>query len=211
MSSNKAEKVVEVPESVIAYPLHGNCYLNITSQCTLRCDFCPKHNRSWEVQSYDLRLYREPSAAEVLKAVGDPGQFKEIVFCGLGEPTQRLDVLLEVAAALKSQGATIRVNTDGLANLLYGRDVTAEMSAVVDKLSISMNAQNEEVYDRHTRPKLPGAFAAMQEFAVRAQQAGMEVTLSAIDGLEGVDIQECERLAGELGVEFRRRVLDVVG
>lgn len=196
---------------IIAYPLHGNGYLNITSQCTLRCAFCPKYNRSWEVQSYDLRLHREPTVEEVLAAIGDPGQYKEIVFCGLGEPTVRLDALLAIAHKLKQQGARIRVNTDGLVNLREGRDVTAELAEVVDSLSISMNAQDEETYVKHTRPKLEGAFEAMLEFARLAHERGIEVSLTAIDGLEGVDIPACEAIAKSLGVGFRRRVLNNVG
>lgn len=197
--------------SIIAYRLHGNCYLNITSQCTLRCGFCPKYNRTWEVQSYDLRLHREPTVEEVLAAIGNPGEFREIVFCGLGEPTVRLDALLAIARALKEQGARVRVNTDGLANLREGRDVTPELAEAVDSLSISMNAQNAAVYNEHTKPKLRGAYAAMLEFARLAHERGMEVTLTAIDGLEGVDIAACEQIAGSLGVGFRRRVLDAVG
>ncbi len=197
--------------SIIAYRLHGNCYLNITSQCTLRCGFCPKYNRTWEVQSYDLRLHREPTVEEVLEAIGDPGEFKEIVFCGLGEPTIRLDALLAIARALKEQGARVRVNTDGLANLREGRDVTPELAEVVDSLSISMNAQDAAVYNEHTKPRLRGAFPAMLEFARLAHERGIEVTLTAIDGLEGVDIDACREMAESLGVKFRRRVLDVVG
>ncbi len=197
--------------SIIAYPLHGNCYLNITSECTLRCAFCPKYNRSWEVQSYDLRLHREPTAEEVIEAIGDPTDYKEIVFCGLGEPTVRFDVLMTIARAVKEAGGRVRVNTDGLASLREGRDVTAEMAQVVDSLSISMNAQNEAIYIQHTRPKLEGAFAAMLEFARLAGERGIEVSLTAIDGLEGVDVAACEKIANDLGVGFRRRELDKVG
>ena len=102
---------------VIAYRLHGNLYLNITNRCTLRCAFCPKFNGVWAVQGYDLRTHHEPSVKEILEAVGDPHSYHEVVFCGLGEPMLRLYPLLEVAARLHSQGAHVRVNTDGLANL----------------------------------------------------------------------------------------------
>jgi len=197
--------------SIIAYRLHGNCYLNITSQCTLRCGFCPKYNRTWEVQSYDLRLHREPSVEEVLEAIGDPSEYKEIVFCGLGEPTVRLEALLSIARAMKDKGARVRVNTDGLANLREGRDVTPEMAEVVDSLSISMNAQNAAVYNELTKPKLRGAYAAMLEFARLAHERGMAVSMTAIDGLEGVDIAACRQIAESLGVSFRRRELDLVG
>ena len=198
-------------QPILAYELHGNCYLNITSECTLRCQFCPKYNRTWEVQTYDLTLTREPTVAEVVEAIGDPNRYREIVFCGLGEPTKRFDALIEIARKMKEQGMRVRVNTDGLASLVEGRDVTSEMAEVVDTLSISLNAHNEEIYNRHTRPRREGAFNAMLDFAKKAKAAGMAVTLTAIDGLEGVDIDACREIADNLGVEFRRRVLDNVG
>ena len=199
------------PKEVIAYQLHGNCYLNITWHCTLRCDFCPKFNGNWEVQGYDLRLHREPQADEIMSAIGDPAEYKQIVFCGLGEPTLRLDVLLEVAGQLKQSGASIRINTDGLANLMHGKDITPQLSGLIDSLSVSMNAQNEDVYNQHCRPKRAGAYAAMLEFARQASQHVPEVTMTAIDGLAGVDIDACQRIAEQAGLKFRRRVLDLVG
>jgi TatD DNase family protein len=123
-------------------------------------------------------------------------------------------VLLAVAARLKRQGAYIRINTDGLASLVHGRDVTPELAGRVDALSISMNAHNEEIYNRHCRPKkeYPGAFNAMLDFARCAKAHVPSVTLTAIDGLEGVDIDACRRIAEEeIGVGFRRRVLNQVG
>ena len=203
--------ITEEFRSVIAYPLHGNCYLNLTSECTLRCGFCPKYNRSWEVQSYDLRLHREPTVAEVLEALGDPTAYNEVVFCGLGEPTVRYAEVLEIARAIKQAGGKVRINTDGLASLRQGRDVTPELAEVVDRLSISMNAQDEATYIRHTRPKLEGAYAAMLDFARRAHVQGIDVTLTAIAGLEGTDIAACEAIATGMGLKFRRRDLDVVG
>jgi len=199
---------------VIAYELHGNCYLNITSECTLRCAFCPKFNKNWEVQGYDLLLKKEPSFDEVVAAVGDVSCYNELVFCGLGEPTERLDLLLQLADHYKAQGATIRVNTDGLASLREGRDVAPELEGRIDALSISMNSQNVELYEQHCRPKkeFPGAYAAMLDFAKRAKAYVPSVTMTAIDGLEGVDIDACQRIAEEeIGVQFRRRVLDRVG
>lgn len=195
----------------LAYALHDNCYLNITSRCTLRCQFCPKFNGEWEVQGYPLRLKQDPAPREILAALGNPLDYEEVVFCGLGEPTLRLDTLLQVAAKLKKQGARVRINTDGLANLVHGRDVTPELARVVDAVSISLNGQNEEVYNRHCRPQHAGSFEAAQEFARLARRQGMQVTLTAIDGLAGLDIQACRNIADELEVGFRRRVLDVVG
>jgi TatD family-associated radical SAM protein len=148
------------------------------------------------VQGYDLLLTFEPTAEEVLAAVGDPARFREIVFCGLGEPTLRLDTLLTVASNLRERGARhIRLNTDGLANLVHGRDVTADLAQVLHSLSVSLTAQDEATYNRHTRPKRPGAYTAMLGFVRAARARGIDVTMTAIDGLEGVDIPACERLA----------------
>lgn len=195
----------------LAYRLHGNCYLNITSHCTLRCAFCPKFNKTWTVQDHNLYLASPHSADEVLAAIGDMDADKEVVFCGLGEPTLNLPVLLDVARALKTQGKRIRLNTDGLANRIYNRDITAELAKVVDAVSISLNAQDEATYNRHCRPKITGAYEALQTFASSAKQQGMDVTLTALDGLDGVDISACKAIADHLGVKFRRRVLGLVG
>jgi len=205
------EGTAQPPAAVIAYELHGNCYLNITWRCTLRCRFCPKFNNVWTVQGYDLRLHREPDVEEILAAVGDPRRYRQIVFCGLGESTLRLDDMLEMARRLKARGATIRVNTDGLANLVHGEDVTPRLAGRIDSLSISLNAQDEATYNLHCRPLEPGAWQALQDFTRAAKEHVPDITLTAVDGLQGVDIDACERIAADLGVGFRRRVLDEVG
>lgn len=196
---------------VIAYSLHGNCYINLTSRCTLRCAFCPKFNKNWEVQGYPLRLRQDPSVSQILAAVGDPRAYREVVFCGLGEPTLRLAELLEAARKLKQAGARIRLNTDGLVNWVYQRNVVPELATCVDALSISLNAQDEATYNRHCRPPEVGAYPELLEFILCAHEAIPDITLTAIDGLEGVDIAACEALAERFGVKFRRRVLDEVG
>jgi len=106
---------------------------------------------------------------------------------------------------------TYRLNTDGLANLIHGRDVTPDFEDSIDAISISLNAQNEDVYNRHCRPPMPGAFEALQDFAARAREFVPSVTLTAIDGLPGVDISACRAIAERLGVGFRRRELGKVG
>lgn len=197
--------------ATIAYALRGNCYLNVTSRCTLRCGFCPKFNNSWVVGGANLRLPGELSLDQVLAAVGEPRIYREVVFCGLGEPTLRLYDVLDIAAELHQRGARrVRIDTDGLANRVYGRDVTPDLEGLIDALSISLNAQNEKIYDRHCRPTLPRAYAAMLEFADRARDFVPDITLTAIDGLEGVDMAACEDVARRLGVKFRRRVLNDV-
>jgi len=196
---------------IITYELHGNLYLNITNRCTLRCRFCPKFNKVWDIHSYNLRLTHEPDAAEVLQGVEDPTRYRQIVFCGLGEPTKRLDTLLAVAREVKARGGQIRLNTDGLANLIHGRDVIRELSECVDEISVSMNAQNSELYQLHCRPRQAYAYEYMLEFVRRSRDRFGKVSVSALEGLEGVEIPECERLAEQLGVAYRNRVLGLVG
>lgn len=198
-------------QHTIVYALHGNAYINLTNRCTLRCKFCPKFNKQWEVQGYPLRLTEEPDVNEVLIALGDVSQYQEIVFCGLGEPTLRLGNLLEIAELLKKRGARVRLNTDGLANLVHGYDVTLQFAGKIDSLSISLNAQHEEVYNLHCRPQQENAYPAMLDFITRAHKHVADITLTAIDGLAGVDIDACAHLAQQLNVAFRRRVLDQVG
>ncbi len=198
-------------KQTLAYEIRGALYLNITDRCTLVCAFCPKHNGSTQVHDYELAMDHLPSAEAVIEAIGDPTRYSEVVFCGYGEPTLRLKVLLQVAEWVKSQGGRVRVNTDGLANRVNKRNVLPEMQGKIDALSVSLNAQNEAIYNRHCRPELAGSYADMLDFLRQAPEYIPEVTASAIDGLEGVDIDACRQIAEDLGFQFRRRSLDVVG
>lgn len=198
-------------EEVIGYTIRNNRYLNVTNRCSLRCRFCPKFNGEWSVREYNMRLRYEPTAEELIAAAGDPADYDEIVFCGMGETTMRLDVLLEVARVLRKKGAKLRLNTSGVANIVHGRDVAPELARYIQSMSISLNAQNEQVYNQHCHPKLPGTYASMLDFIRSAKAAGADVTVTAVDGLPGVDIAACEAIARELGVKFRRRVLDDLG
>jgi TatD DNase family protein len=201
----------KLPEDIVAYELHGNCYINMSKHCTLRCSFCPKFNHTWQVQQYDLHLHQEPTVREIMNAVGDPKEYNEVVFCGLGEPTMRLDVLLRVAKKLKILGGNVRVNTDGLANLVHHGDVTPGFRGIIDTLSISMNAQNEKIYNQFCRPKSRHAYEAMLDFTRKATEHVPNVMVSVIDGLPGVDIKACKKIADKMGVGFKRRELDIVG
>ena len=196
-------------EDTVGYTLHGSRYLNLTNRCgILRCAFCPKFSGAWSVKEFDMRLHHNPSADELVEAAGNPADYKEIVFCGMGESTMRLDVMLEVARRLREKGARLRLNTNGLGNLINGRDVAPEIAALIPTISVSLNAQDEETYNRHCRPKDPGAYASVLEFIESARKSGADVTVTAIDGLPGVDVVACEAIADRLGVKFRKRVLD---
>ncbi|VAW73830.1 COG1180: Radical SAM, Pyruvate-formate lyase-activating enzyme like [hydrothermal vent metagenome] len=196
---------------ILAYTIGNKRYLNITDRCTLRCTFCPKYRVSPCVHEFDLSLPQRPETSDIIHALGNPADYEEIVFCGFGEPTLRLKPLLEIAGYIKQHNGRIRLNTDGLANLFHKRNVLPELADCIDALSVSMNAHNKTVYDQHCQPALPGAFNAMLDFLQLAPDYIEEVTATAIDGLDGVDIDACREMAEQRKVSFRRRVLDVVG
>lgn len=195
----------------LAYTIGHSRYLNITDRCTLRCRFCPKFRDGPRVHGIDLSLDRRPSVPSIIEAMGEIENIREVVFCGFGEPTLRLEPLLEIAHHVKSAGGRVRVNTDGLANLVHKRNVLPELADCVDSLSISMNAQNDALYRKHCRPALADSFPAMLNFVALAPHYIEQVTVTAIEGLAGVDIAACERLARRRGAQFRRRQLDIVG
>ena len=195
----------------LIYTIEDKLYINLTDRCTLACEFCPKIQGSMQVHEYDLLLTRRHPAEEYIAQIKDPAQYKEIVFCGFGEPTLRIKDLLTIAHYCKKSGVAVRVNTDGLGNLVNKRNILPELAECVDALSVSMNAQNEEVYDRHCVPALKGSYESMLEFLALAPDYIPDTTATAIEGLEGVDVSACEAQAKKLKVKFRKRVLDIVG
>jgi TatD DNase family protein len=188
-----------------AYALGSRLYLNVTSRCTLRCTFCPKWTHG-EVWGRALRLRREPGIDTIVAAAGDVRPYREVVFCGLGEPTRRLDVVLDVAARLRAAGASrIRLNTDGLANLVHGGDVTAELAERIDAFSVSLNAADARTYAALC-PSAYGeaAWRAVCDFIRTLGRRTPHVTATAV-ALPGVDLDGCGRLAADLGVRLRAR------
>jgi TatD DNase family protein len=131
----------------IAYRIRNSLYLNITNRCSNRCSFCAKFS-DFTVKGHYLLLDHEPGFAEVMAAVGEHRGYDEVVFCGFGEPLLRLDLVREVAAELKKSGVTTRINTDGQANLVYGRNILPELAGLIDSISISLNAADGETYSR---------------------------------------------------------------
>lgn len=212
-SSSQAIKKDDKPESepTLVYDIRNSRYLNITGRCTLRCQFCPKHNGSKQVHEYQLDLKRQPKAEEIIPLLGDVQSFDEYVFCGYGEPTLNLTTLLDVAKSIKAQGGKVRVNTDGLGNLFHRRNILPELATCVDSLSVSLNANTQESYAQHCKPKLKGSYEAVNEFIKLAPQYISSVQVSALDGLEGVDIKQCQQIIEDAGCEFKYRKLGIVG
>jgi len=197
--------------SKIAYPIRDSLYLNITNECSNDCDFCVR--RSYDaVKGHRLSLLREPTVDEIKEAVGDPSKYREIVFCGYGEPTLRLDAVKEVARYLKDKGCNVRMVTNGEGNLIHNRSIAGELAGLIDRVSVSLNVDSSEKYDAICKSRFgPGVFDKVKRFISECKEAGMDVEVTFLD-LPGVDRARCEKIAcGELKARFRMRKLDIVG
>ncbi len=193
----------------VVYWLGDNLYLNITNQCSNNCYFCFRNYKDG-IDKFSLKLTQDPTADEIIDNVKDVinrRQWREIVFCGFGEPLMRLDTVLEVTRWLKQYHAatTIRVDTNGQAQLFYkDRDVIGELKkAGVDRVSVSLNAHNQQIYEQICKPKFENAYNAVLDF-IRAAKAefGTEVTAVTIPE---VDLAKIEQMASDLRVKFRKR------
>ena len=201
---------------VYAYALGDALYLNVTSACTLACVFCPKiRDDDWVVGGHDLRLLARPTADEVWGQVVEAGLAgrPEVVFTGLGEPTRSLDVLLEVARRLRDAGvARVRVDTDGLANLREGRDVTPDLAAAgVGAVVVSLNAPDASHLRAHLpeSPRGSGMGGCARLHSRRAAPRSGGAGELRRDARARPD--ECRREAESLGATFRWRPYDRVG
>lgn len=196
------------PSSV--YWFGDNLYLNITNRCSNNCYFCIKKFKEG-VGGFNLRLSTEPSADEVIKELQNiinKRSWKEIVFCGFGEPLERLDCLLEVSRWIKKHYGkivSIRVDTNGQALLLNsGREVLKELKeAGVEKISVSLNAHDKEAYMQICRPEFANAFESILEFIEKAKENfALEITAVAIPE---ADISKIKAIAQKMEAKFRVR------
>ena len=191
----------------IVYKIGDSLYLNITNRCTNQCAFCIRYMSRLFNKKYHLWLEREPSKKEIISAVGDPLKYGQIIFCGYGEPLIRLNLIKEVAARLVTRDPRpkIRIDTNGLANLFWGINVLPELKGLIDIISISLDAENAEVYDQICHPIYgKKAYPAIVDFIKEAKRYIPEVEATVVD-LPAIDIPACKKIAAKLGVSFRVR------
>ncbi len=194
----------------IVYWLGNSLYLNITNRCSNNCYFCLR-NFEDGVGGFNLKLRKEPSANEViteLQKVINLKNWSEIVFCGFGEPMERLDCILDVSRWIrKNYGkiVNIRIDTNGQGYLLNkGREVIKELKgAGVDKISVSLNAHDKETYNEICKPAFNNAFESVLKFIEKAKES-FDVEITAV-AIPEVDISKIEEIARKMGVQFRVR------
>ena len=180
-------------------------YINLTNRCTNDCTFCVRNNHDG-VGGYHLQMDTEPSAKDIIEQMEKQEDVSKIVFCGLGEPTMSLDVLLNVARYLKKRGSHIRINTNGQANAYAKQNIAKRLVGLIDVVSISLNAPNAAEYQKYCRSVYgEQAYAHMLDFAKACIAEGIDTVMSVVDVIGQEKVEQSRRIAEEIGARFRVR------
>ena len=204
---------MNMSNTTLVYDFEGSRYVNLTNRCSMKCTFCPRTRGDYRIGDFDLKMPKNqprPTAQDYIELLGDVSNVNEVVFCGFGESTERLKPLLEIATWCKEHGVTTRLNTNGHGRFYNKRCIVNELKLCIDKMSVSLNAQTEELYNQHCVPRFRGAYKMMLDFCQRCVNEGIYIEMSAIDGLEGVSISECETMASNIGAKFKYRKLNLM-
>ena len=194
----------------ILYEVHNNLYVNLTNKCPCACTFCLRQTRDHMENSGSLWLREEPTLEQIIDDFNNfnMNNYEEVVFCGFGEPTERIDVILQVARFIKDKyNKKTRINTNGLGNLINEIDITPELKGLIDTVSISLNTPNKERYYELTRSRFGiDSFDAMLDFAKRASKFVPDVVLTTVETtITKEEEKECQVICDKLGVRYRIR------
>jgi TatD DNase family protein len=207
ISSYNARRLFGLPldkTGKIVYKIRRSLYINLTNRCSNNCGFCIRSHRG-VVAGHYLRLKNEPGTADILAAIDKEKDFDEVVFCGLGEPTLRLKELMEIAGAMKKRKIPVRLDTNGHGSLINKVDLPPILAGFMDKVSVSLNAQDADTYVRLCKPdRGKDSYEAMLKF-IGGCVANHIGTAATVVDLPGVDIEACREIATSLGATFRIR------
>lgn len=194
----------------ITYAAGSAIYVNMTNRCPCACTFCLRHNKDHVFDSDSLWLDREPTVKEVCDSIDtwNLTKYSEIVFCGYGEPTERLNDLLEVAKHIRSKSnIKLRINTNGLADLIWNESTAPKLEGLIDAVSISLNATNKDDYFKVVRPKFGiGSYDAMLKFTNDCTRYVPSVVMTVVDVVTSKEEQElCRKICESVGATLRIR------
>jgi len=192
----------------IAYELEDSLYLNITNECPCSCTFCIRGQTDGVNPGESLWLDHEPSLEEILAAIKplDFKKYKEVVFCGYGEPTSRLDILLDCARVLKEKKLPIRLNTNGLSDLVNKKETVPLLAGLIDTVSISLNAPDAKSYNELCVPIYPQAYQAILNFAEECKKQIDKVIFSVYaPALDEESIEKCQTICNSMDIPLRLR------
>lgn len=195
----------------ITYEYGGNLYVNTTNRCDFNCTFCLRHNAGGgSIYTHNLWLTREPTREEILQSIEDRdlSPYGQLVFCGFGEPSYRIEDICWVIDRLKEHGKKIftRMDTNGTGSVIHGRDICPDFKGRFDMVSISLNTDTAEKYDTLCVPQFSGAFEAMLAFAKEIRKYVPRVMMTVVDTIPKEEIEACRKICEEdVGAEFRVR------
>lgn len=202
-----ASRALELPvadPAKVVYKIGGSLYINLTMRCTNDCYFCPK-NKGYHVAGHNLLLQREPEETEILRGIADYDDYQEIVFCGLGEPTLRADLLISLAEKLRQKGVRLRLNTNGQGNIITRSDLTEKLAGLFDVVNVSLNAPDSVVYNKVCSPQFgENIYKDVVSFAQQCNKAGIKTVLSVVK-LHEIDIEACKKVAENIGIPLKVR------
>ena len=188
------------------YALDGNLYVNLTNKCSNGCDFCVRNERDSYYGHYLWLQHGDPTADKVMAVatsgqVGSLAQYKEVVFCGFGEPTYKMSEMLQLCDFFHARGLKTRLNTNGQGNLINKRDITPDLKDKIDLVNVSLNASCAEKYQPICRSQFgESAFAAIVEFAKSCRKNGVNCRFSIVDCIGEEEVEACKRLAESVKV-----------
>ena len=198
-SGKNNEKKDENRKDTYVYVLDGNLYINLTNKCSNGCDFCVRNERSSYYGNYLWLRHVDPTAEKVIAAangLGDLSRFKEVVFCGFGEPTYKVAEMVALCDYFHGKGLKTRLNTNGQGNLINKRDIVPDLKGKIDFVNISLNASCVEKYQPICRSQFGEAgFAGLIEFAKICKRNGVDCRFSIVDCIGEEEVEACKRLA----------------
>ena len=189
------------------YEIDNNLYINLTNNCSNACEFCVRNGK----ESYfgnELWLEREPSAKEIIEKIKllDTSKYNEMVFCGFGEPTYKIDEMVEIAKFAKTKGLKTRLNTNGQGNLINGYDICEKLKGAIDLVNVSLNEADAEKYQKICHSIYgEDAYRELIDFAVKCKNKDIDVILSIVDSIGAEDIEKCKILAKNANLRLKIR------
>ncbi len=192
---------------MIVYKIDGKAYINLTNKCSNACTFCVR-NTSDRYSEFSLWLKKEPEFDEIIFACREFFDVEEFVFCGYGEPLYRADMIVKVGKFLKENGKRVRVNTNGQADLIVGKNVAESFVGSVDTVSISLNEVTAKDYQTLCRCAYgEEGYFSMLRFAADCVKAGLRVVFSIVDVIGEEKVKKAREIAEKIGAELRIREL----
>lgn len=198
-AQNNNAKKDENRKDTYAYTLDGNLYINLTNKCSNGCDFCVRNERASYYGNYLWLKNGDPTVEKVIAAVngfGDLSRFKEVVFCGFGEPTYKVAEMVALCDYFHEKGLSTRLNTNGQGNLINKRDIVPDLKGKIDFVNISLNASCAEKYQPICRSQFgESGFAGLIEFAKLCKRNEINCRFSIVDCIGEEEVEACKRLA----------------